>query len=83
MKRLIEIIVWPLVKFRSLPYKTKTRIYGFTFVLPWVIGFIVFFITPLFNTLYWSFSEVVIPDEGGRLAIFMVSIISITYSTKC
>jgi len=70
MKRLIEIIVWPLVKFRSLPYKTKTRIYGFTFVLPWVIGFIVFFITPLFNTLYWSFSEVVIPDEGGRLAIF-------------
>jgi ABC-type sugar transport system permease subunit len=70
MKKMLQILKNPIAAFKRLPYKTKTRIYGFTFVLPWVIGFLVFFITPLFNTLYWSFSNVIIPDEGGRLAVF-------------
>jgi len=70
MKKILRFIMFPKRKFKSLPYKTKTRIYGFTFVLPWVIGFLVFFLMPLFNTMYWAFSDVVIPDEGGRLAIF-------------
>jgi len=70
MDRILKVLTWPIVRFKKIPYKTKTRIYGFTFVLPWVIGFIVFFVSPLFNTIYWGFSEVVIPDEGGRLAIF-------------
>lgn len=70
MKRILKVVKNPIKTFKSLPYKSRTRIYGFTFVVPWVIGFIVFFATPLFNTLYWSFSNVVIPDEGGRLAIF-------------
>lgn len=68
--RILDILLYPIRRFNRLPHKTKTRYYGFTFVLPWVIGFIIFFATPLFNTLYWAFSEVVIPDEGGRLAIF-------------
>ena len=70
MKKILHVLLAPIVWFKRLPHKTKTRIYGFTFVLPWVIGFLAFFIIPLFNTVYWSFSNVVIPDEGGRLAIF-------------
>lgn len=70
MKKILRFILFPINKFKRLPYKTKTKIYGFTFVLPWVIGFLVFFLMPLFNTLFWAFSNVVIPDEGGRLAIF-------------
>lgn len=70
LDKILNVLLYPVRRFKKLPYKTKTRYYGFTFVLPWVIGFIIFFATPLFNTIYWAFSEVVIPDEGGRLAIF-------------
>ena len=70
MKKILNVLKQPFIKFKKLPHKTKRRIYGFTFVLPWVIGFLVFFMIPLFNTLFWSFSDVIIPDEGGRLAVF-------------
>jgi ABC-type sugar transport system permease subunit len=70
MKKFIDFLLSPIRKFKKLKYKTRTRIYGFTFVLPWVIGFLLFFLIPLSNTIYWGFSNVVIPDEGGREAIY-------------
>ena len=41
----------------------KSR-YGFYFILPWIIGLITFFIIPLFQSIYYSFSEVT-PIPGG------------------
>lgn len=39
--------------------------YGFYFVLPWIIGMVLFFLIPLFNSLRYAFSDVV--PEGGYM----------------
>lgn len=41
----------------------KSR-YGLLFILPWIIGLITFFIIPLFQSIYFSFSKVT-PIPGG------------------
>ncbi|WP_204486448.1 carbohydrate ABC transporter permease [Caldicoprobacter guelmensis] len=38
--------------------RTKEQLIGLGFVSPWIIGFIVFMIYPIFNTILYSFSEV-------------------------
>lgn len=43
--------------------ESKKKLYGFMFVLPWIIGMILFFIIPLINSFIYSFAEV-IPEEG-------------------
>ncbi len=37
---------------------------GVIFVLPWVIGFSIFFLRPIFSTIWWSFNSVK-PVTGG------------------
>lgn len=46
------------LKMKSLSYENRRSISGFLFVLPWVIGFIVFFLRPIIQSLVYSFSEV-------------------------
>lgn len=41
----------------------KSR-YGLLFVLPWFIGFIIFFALPLIQSVIYSFSEITIVDGG-------------------
>ncbi len=41
----------------------KSR-YGMLFVLPWVIGLILFFVVPLFSSIYYSFCNVNIVSGG-------------------
>ena len=43
--------------------ESKKSTYGFMFVLPWIIGMILFFFVPLVQSLIYSFSYVV-PDIG-------------------
>ncbi len=43
--------------------ESKKSTYGFMFVLPWIIGMILFFFVPLLQSLIYSFSYVV-PDIG-------------------
>mgnify|MGYP002517613496 CR=1 FL=1 len=43
--------------------ESKKSWYGFYFVLPWIIGMVLFFIIPLINSLRYSFANV-IPEEG-------------------
>ena len=38
--------------------------YGFMFVLPWIIGLIVFFFIPIFQSIIYSFSDVVVTSDG-------------------
>ncbi len=53
---------------KGLRYDTKRKIAGWLFVLPWVIGALVFFIQPLVMTIYYSFVRVEInPEVGGLL----------------
>lgn len=37
---------------------------GFVFVLPWIIGFILFFAIPVINSLWYSFCDVTLSESG-------------------
>ncbi len=48
---------------KTRSYERRREISGIIFILPWLIGLAVFFIRPIFSSLYYSFSEVNI-DNG-------------------
>lgn len=47
--------------------ESKKSWYGFFFILPWIIGMILFFIVPLFQSLYYSFGDVSV--EPGEMVV--------------
>lgn len=47
-----------------LRYESKRRLAGWLFVLPWVIGALLFFIQPLVQSVIYSFCERMTNDEG-------------------
>lgn len=55
---------------KQLKYATKRKIHGFIFILPWLIGFIAFFVIPVINTTIYSFNEVTVKDTGGMNLAF-------------
>lgn len=50
---------------KKMKYRTKRKLNGFLYTLPWLIGFVMFFAVPIINTVIYSFNEVGIADEGG------------------
>lgn len=38
--------------------------HGFLFVFPWIIGFVLFFLIPLGQSIYYSFCQVTITEYG-------------------
>ena len=48
---------------KQLKYETKRKFHGFVFILPWLIGFIMFFAVPLVNTVVYSFNEVSVREQ--------------------
>lgn len=48
-----------------ISYKNMRKVNGIIFVLPWLIGFLLFFVTPLVSTIKYSFHEVGVADTGG------------------
>jgi ABC-type sugar transport system permease subunit len=61
------------VKMRSkfqLKYKTRRKLNGFLYVLPFLIGFFLCFAIPLFNTVIYSFNKVSVNDAGGMKFAF-------------
>lgn len=50
----------------KLSYTTKRKLYGVTFLLPFLIGFVMFFAKPLWETIFYSFQKITI-DEVGRM----------------
>ena len=57
--------VMDMKKKTRLKYSTKRKINGFIFVLPFLIGFLLCFAIPIFNTFYYSFQEVSVNKTGG------------------
>lgn len=49
---------------KKLPYYTKKKIYGFMFILPWLIGFILFFLVPFVQSCMYAFQELETTKEG-------------------
>lgn len=60
--------------------ESKKSWYGFYFVLPWIIGMVLFFIIPLVNSLLYSFATVV-PEEG-YMELSWVGLENYTYLFK-
>lgn len=50
---------------KKMKYRTKRKLNGFLYTLPWLIGFVMFFAVPIINTVIYSFNEVGVADEGG------------------
>lgn len=50
----------PAKKKRGISYESKQAFTGFMFVLPWFMGFLLFFAAPCFQSLKFSFSKVAI-----------------------
>lgn len=48
----------------KLSYTTKRKLYGVTFLLPFLIGFVMFFAKPLWETIFYSFQKITIDDVG-------------------
>lgn len=57
-------------KFLNISYRTQRQINGFIFVLPWLIGFLLFLIIPFVNTVIYSFSAVNVKETGGMVLDF-------------
>lgn len=55
---------------RKKGLESKKSLYGFLFVLPWMIGIIALFIIPLGKSMWYTVSEVGFGDAGGIEAIF-------------
>ncbi|MDE5936067.1 MAG: sugar ABC transporter permease [Ruminococcus sp.] len=50
-------------KLKKIPYQKRKNFYGYGFIGLWFIGTVIFFLIPLFESLWWSFNEVKI-DTG-------------------
>ncbi|MEG1887839.1 MAG: hypothetical protein RR177_06875, partial [Oscillospiraceae bacterium] len=53
-----------MLKRNKLSYERKKSFYGFMFIVPWLIGFTLFFLQPLIQSIWFSFSKVNITDTG-------------------
>lgn len=51
-------------------HKTMQKINGFIFILPWILGFILFFAIPLWDTFVYSFCDVGVKSTGGMELTF-------------
>ena len=51
---------------KIMKYSTRKKLFGFCLVLPWVVGFAVFLVYPLSQTILYSFSSVTITPHGTR-----------------
>lgn len=49
-------------------FSRKKQMYGRMFIAPWVIGFVLFFMIPLFTSLFFCFSQVTVGTGGFKLS---------------
>ncbi|MDE5771046.1 MAG: sugar ABC transporter permease [Ruminococcus sp.] len=48
---------------KKIPYAKKKSLYGYGFISLWLVGTVIFFLIPLFKSLWYSFCEVTV-DSG-------------------
>lgn len=52
---------------RSISLRTREALHGYSFILVWVLGFALFTLLPLVETLHYSLNRVTVTAEGIRL----------------
>ena len=50
--------------YKDMNYQNKRALWGFIFLLPWIIGVLVFFLGPLVKTFYYSLFEMSLETNG-------------------
>ena len=55
----------------NLTYDTKRKLLGFTFLIPYLLGFLMFFAVPLGQTIFYSFQKIDVPETGGMSFTFI------------
>ncbi len=56
---------------KPLTFATTQKINGYVFLAPWIIGFLLFFMIPIVNTVIYSFNKVEVGDTGGMAMEFV------------
>jgi len=49
----------------KLSYRKRKSMYGYIFILPWVLGVMLFFLVPFFESIFYSFNTLTIDDIEG------------------
>lgn len=54
------------MKFKTKKFTLTSRkaLYGFSFTIPWIIGFVIFFLVPLISSFWFSFCNIEITTTG-------------------
>ncbi|MCD8048529.1 MAG: sugar ABC transporter permease [Clostridia bacterium] len=60
-----KAVVKKAPKKQRFKFQTTQKINGYIFLIPWIIGFLLFFLMPMVNTIIYSFHEVGVKDTGG------------------
>ena len=55
------------MKKRTIGLVKRRAVYGYIFILPFILGFLFFMVKPLFQSLQMSFSDVIISNHGFEL----------------
>ena len=63
---------------KQMKYKHKRALYGFGFILPWFLGFVLFFMIPVVSSLVMSLNS--LSFEGNHLAYNFVGIENFRYA---
>ena len=53
------------MQIKKMKFKNKRKLSGFLYTTPWLIGFVMFFAVPIVKTIWWSFNNVGVSDNGG------------------
>ena len=53
------------MQMKKMKFKNKRKLSGFLYTTPWLIGFVMFFAVPIVKTIWWSFNEVGVSENGG------------------
>lgn len=56
---------------KPMTFATSQKINGYVFLAPWIIGFLLFFMIPLVNTVIYSFNDVQVGETGGMEMTFV------------
>ena len=62
------------MKFKQYTGMQKRRaLYGYLFISPFIFGFLVFMIQPLLQSLWMSFSDVIVSPKGFEINFFGIA----------
>lgn len=62
-----------LPRFKNMSLQEKKGLWGWVFILPWIIGFTIFFAVPLIQSFIYSLSELSLTTTGMNLEFLGIS----------